>query len=236
MPALTPYLHAARIYMQPAERARIWPPLLVIGLTGGIASGKSTVSRMLQEVGAEIIDADRIGHEVVQPGRPALAEVIAAFGPEYLMADGTLDRRALGAHVFTHPAARRILNRLMHPRIRVELEKRLAALQRKPPRSRIVVIEAAVLIEAGWTDGVDRVVVIRAQQSTQTARLIAERGLTPAAAQARIRSQIPLSRRLRAADEVLNGDQSLEALREEVRRVWAGWIAAAQGEEARHKT
>jgi dephospho-CoA kinase len=190
---------------------------------------------MLQELGAEIIDADRIGHEVVEPGRPALAEVIGAFGSQYLNTDGTLNRRELGALVFNDSRARKTLNRIMHPRIRSGLEERLKAIQRRPPHSRIVVIEAAVLVEAKWTDGVDRVVAINAQQSTQVARLIAERRLTPAAAAARIRSQIPLSRRLRAADEVLNGEQSLEALREDVRRSWERWTELAQGEEARLK-
>ena len=219
--------------MQPAAKPRIWPPLYVIGLTGGIASGKSTVSRMLRDLGAEIIDADRIGHEVVEPGRPALAEVISAFGPEYLLSDGNQDRSRLGALVFSDSGARSTLNRIMHPRIRAGLEERLKALQRRPPRSRIVVIEAAVLIEAKWTDGVDRVVAISAQQSTQVARLIAERGLTLAAAEARIRSQIPLSRRLQAADEVLNGEQSLEALRGDVRRRWERWTELTRDEKAR---
>lgn len=214
------------------DRPRIWPPLLVIGLTGGIASGKSTASRMLKSLGAEIIDADQIGRDIVEPGQPALAEVIAAFGSQYLLPDGTLDRRALGALVFTDARARKNLNRLMFPRIRANLEKQLLSLQRRPPRAQIVVVEAAVLVEAEWTESVDRVVVIRAQQSTQVARLIAERGLTPAAAEARIRSQVPLSRRLRAADEVLNGDQSLESLQEDVRRLWERWTELARCDEA----
>jgi dephospho-CoA kinase len=218
--------------MQPAK-PRIWPALFVIGLTGGIASGKSTVSRMLRDLGAEIIDADRIGHEVVAPGCPALAEVIQAFGPDYLLPDGSLDRTALGALVFNDNRARETLNRVMFPRIRENLEMRLRALQRRPPRAQIVVVEAAVLVEAEWTRSVDRVVVIRAQQSTQVARLIAERGLTLAAAEARIRSQIPLTRRLSVADEVLNGELSLEELREEARRSWEGWVRLARGEEAR---
>jgi dephospho-CoA kinase len=220
--------------MKPApDKPRIWPPLLVIGLTGGIGSGKTTVSGMLRELGAEIIDADRVGREAVEPGRPALAEVIAAFGPKLLLPDGSLDRARLGAHVFTDARSRRVLNRIMFPRIRADLEERLRALQRRPPRAQIVVVEAAVLVEAGWTESVDRVVVIRAQQSTQVARLIAERGLTPAAAEARIRSQVPLSRRLRAADEVLDGEQTLAALREEVRRRWEFWTRLARGDQAR---
>ena len=209
--------------MHPDAKPRIWPPLYVIGLTGGIASGKSTVSRLLKDLGAEVIDADQIGKDVVEPGQPALAEVIAAFGPRYLQPDGSLDRAALGALVFNDKGSRHNLNRIMFPRIRAGLDERLRALQRRPPRSRIVVIEAAVLIEAEWTTSVDRVVVIRAQQSTQIARLIAERGLEPAAAEARVRSQIPLARRLRAADEVLDGEQSLESLREEVSCAWRRW-------------
>ena len=121
----------------------------------------------------------------------------------------------------------------MFPRIRANLEERLRALQRRPPAAQIVVVEAAVLVEAEWTKSVDRVVAISLQQSTQVARLIAERGLTPAAAEARIHSQIPLSRRLRAADEVLNGEQPLEALREEVRRRWGNWTGLVRGDEAR---
>ncbi|MBM3459037.1 MAG: dephospho-CoA kinase [Armatimonadetes bacterium] len=197
-----------------------WSPLVVVGVTGGIASGKSTVCRMLAELGAAPLNADDVGRAVVQPGEPALAELIAAFGPEFLAPDGTLRRRELGARVFSERAALRCLNRITHPRIEAGLRRRLETWARCPPTSGVVVLEAAVLIEAGWHRLVDRVIVVSAQPSTQVARLIAGLGLSSAEAEARIQAQLSASARIRHADYVLVGELPLTDLRLQVGRIW----------------
>jgi len=181
---------------------------VVAGLTGGIAAGKSTFARALAAQGAVVVNADAVGREVVAPGEPALAEIIAAFGGKYLQADGSLDRAALGQRVFGDPPALAALNRITHPRIRVRLEARLAALQRRPPTGRVVVVEAAILLEAGWGDAVDRVVLVSVQPSTQVRRLTAGLNLTEAEARARIASQMAPAARLRHADFVVSGESS----------------------------
>jgi dephospho-CoA kinase len=205
-----------------------WPPLVVVGLTGGIASGKSTVARMFAELGATVLDADDEGRAAVEPGEPALAELIAAFGSEYLTPAGRLDRPALGRRVFSDGKALQILNRITHPRIAERLRTRLKGLadaarngEAGPPNdARVVIVEAAVLIEAGWAILMDKIVVTQSQHSTQVSRLIARSGLTAAQAEARVRSQIPSSTRLRHADFVLDGELSLSETREQVRSLW----------------
>jgi dephospho-CoA kinase len=194
---------------------------VVAGLTGGIASGKSTVAGMFRELGATVLNADDEGRAVVAPGEPALAELVAAFGPEYLRPDGTLDRAKLGARIFARRSDRLLLNRITHPRIADRLRQKLYGFQGTPPRPPVVVIEAAILLEAGWGRFVDRIVVVAAQQTTQMARLIADHGLTSEGAERRIRSQITLAERLRHADYRINGELALDQTRREVRAVWS---------------
>lgn len=197
-----------------------WPPLLVVGLTGGIASGKSTVAGMLRELGATVISADAEGHAVTAAGEPGLAEVVAEFGPRFLRPDGSLDRKALGRRVFGSRRDLETLNRITHPRIRARLEQRLRELAKRPPSPPIVVVEAAILVEAGWHTAVDRVLVVAVQPSTQEHRLIAGFGLEPAEAQARVRSQMPAARRLRYADHILNGELPLPRLHSDAASLW----------------
>lgn len=221
-------LPSTRFAMPSSQPPLKWPPLLVVGLTGGIASGKSTMARMFGELGATVLNADDEGRAVVEPGEPALAELIAAFGLEYLTREGRLDRRALGAHVFSNPGGLQTLNRITHPRISARLRARLAdlaqAAQRKIPdaggAARIVVIEAAVLIEAGWNHLMDKIVVVQTQHSTQVSRLIAGPGLSAAEAEARVRSQIPLAARLRYADFILSGELPLSETHDHVCSLW----------------
>jgi dephospho-CoA kinase len=214
-----------------------WPPLLVVGVTGGIASGKTTAAAMLAELGATVLSADVEGRAVMEPGEPALAETIAEFGADYLTPEGRLDRRALGERVFRDPQALAALNRITHPRIRARLEARLEQLTRRPPRSHIVVVEAAILVEAGWVSAVDRVVVIAVQPSTQAHRLIAGFGLGETAAWQRVRAQLAPEERLRYADYRLDGELPLNELRGQVSIIWQDLcrLAAAQSlnEQAR---
>lgn len=199
---------------------RHWPPLLVVGLTGGIASGKSTVARMFGELGAVILNADAEGYDAVAPGAPALAEIVAHFGSGYLRPDGTLDRRALGERIFTSAPDRAALNRITHPRIAAQLSSKLDKLSRGRSGSRIVVLEAAILVEAGWDALVDKIIVVVTQPATQVSRLMTVLGLSASQAEARLHAQLPLHERLRHADYRVDGEAPLSQTRAQVHDIW----------------
>lgn len=182
------------------------PPLIVAGLTGGIASGKTTLARMFAERGCAVLDADRMGHEVIAPGEPALAEIVAAFGPEFLLPDGRLDRAALGARVFASRKDRESLNRMTHPRITKKLLKNIELLANRRPSKPVIIVEAALLIDAGWSRYVDEIIVVTAQHSEQVRRLMARSGLSRREAELRVRAQIPLHERLRHATYRVSGE------------------------------
>jgi dephospho-CoA kinase len=190
----------------------------IIGLTGGIGSGKSTVSRFLAELGATIIDADTIGHEVFKPGTEAWQEVVAAFGQQITATNGTIDRKKLGTRVFSDPEARTELNQIMHPRI-VEVVKARLEKYRKQGVS-VVVLEAPLLVEAGWTSFVDEVWVTTASEDTILKRLRERTGLSEAESRACIRSQLPPEEKRKQADVVIDTDCNLNELRTKVRELW----------------
>lgn len=187
-----------------------------IGLTGGIASGKSTVARMLAERGVPVIDADRLAREVVEPGTEALA-AIAARWPQ-VVREGRLDRKALGAIVFADPGERRALEAIVHPAIRRESERRMAALEAEGVP--LAVYEAALLIENGLDRVLDATVLVAAPEEVQVERLVARDGLDPEAARARIAAQLPLAEKRKRATFVIENDGDLATLRERVDRVW----------------
>ena len=191
----------------------------IVGLTGGIGSGKSTVAAFLAELGATVIDADKVGHDVYRPGTTGFRRVTEAFGPDVVAADGTIDRRALGALVFADPEARARLNALVHPLIAAELANRLGALRAAGP-ARPVVIEAAVLLEAGWRPLVDAIWVVSVSRETAIARVAATRGLDRAEIEHRIDAQTSDAERRRQADVVIENDGSLAALRAQVEKAW----------------
>lgn len=192
----------------------------VIGLTGGIGSGKSTVSRLLAELGAVIIDADKVGHEAFKPDTESWHEVVAAFGRQVLTPTGEIDREKLGAIVFDNPESLAQLNRIMHSRmydiIKVQLEKYR---QQGVP---VVVLEAALLLEADWTPQVDGVWVTVAPESTVLKRLMERTGLSEQQSLARIRSQMSNEARVKHADVVIDTDCSLDELKAKVEGLWEG--------------
>lgn len=191
---------------------------MLIGLTGGIACGKTTVAHMLRDRGALIIDADAIARDVVAPGTPGLAEVVAAFGPEVLDPHGALDRPALGRAVFADPAARARLEAILHPRIATESQRRIAAaLAADAP---LVVYDAALLVETGRADAFRPLVVVVAPPEMQRARLIARDGLGPAAAAARIAAQMPIAEKARHADHLIDNGGTLAATEAQVDALW----------------
>ena len=189
-----------------------------IGLTGGIASGKSTVVAALGGLGAETIDADRLGHATYEPGTETFAAVVAAFGEELVAADGTIDRGVLGQKVFGKPEEMKRLTDIVWPGIRAlaaaEL-RRLAA-----GGTAVAVLEAAVLIEAEWQDLVDEVWVVSASPEAARERLMARNQLTAEQADARIQSQIGNEERLTHADVVIDTDCPLDEVEARVRRAW----------------
>ena len=193
----------------------------VIGLTGGIGSGKSTVSQFLAELGAVIIDADRVGHEAFKPGTELWQEVVAAFGQQIVTSDGDIDRNKLGEMVFGNLDSLSRLNQIMHPRMYKMVEARIEEYRRQGVS--VVVLEAPLLIEANWTPLVDEVWVTVASEPTVLRRL-SERGggLSEPEALARIRSQLSLEERVKRADVVINNDGNLDELKARVRELWQG--------------
>ncbi len=191
----------------------------VIGLTGGIASGKSTVGRLLAERGAAIVDADRLARQIVEPGQPALAEIVARFGAAVLAADGTLDRKRLGAIAFADPAARADLNRITHPRIAAASQQAIATLA--DAGANVVFYEAALLVENRAHAALSGLVVVSVTPELQHQRLVERDRLTAEDAHARIRAQAPLADKLAAATWVIENHGDLAALVADVDRVVA---------------
>jgi dephospho-CoA kinase len=191
--------------------------MLLVGLTGGIASGKSTVSAMLAERGAEIVDADHIARQVVMPGTPAWCKIRDHFGPGVLHPDGQIDRQALADQVFADKSKLALLNEITHPAIFARIADRLEA---HHGQDVIVVLDAALLIEAGLAEGVDVVVVVSSPREIQVERLAA-RGVGERDASNRIAAQLGPEQRLARADVVVDNSGSLEDLGRRVDEVWA---------------
>ena len=189
----------------------------VVGLTGGIASGKSTVSAMFRELGAHVIDADQVARDVVEPGTPGLEEVARRF-PAVVDASGRLDRPELGRRVFADPTERRALEAIVHPRIREEVARRLEALARSGES--VALYDAALLIENGLQKGMDGVIVVWAPESLQRSRLAARDALDEAAVTARLQAQLPLADKRAHATWVVDNGGSLDETRAQVRRIW----------------
>lgn len=194
----------------------------LIGLTGGIASGKSTVSRMLRELGAHVLDADELAREAVAPGSPALEEISGRF-PFAVAPDRTLDRAKLGEWIFSRPEERAALEAILHPRIRELFRQRTEALTRAGVRE--VVYEAPLLIENGLDALMDAVLLVAAPREVQLSRLMARNQLTRAQAEARLASQLPLEEKVKRATVVIDNADDLARTREQVERAWQALTA-----------
>jgi len=192
--------------------------MVVIGLTGGICTGKSTVSGFLAELGAVIISADEIGHEALQPSSATWEQVVAAFGTDILKNGGEIDRQKLGGIVFKDAGAMSELNRIMHPAMHGVVEERVRTLEAEG--AAVVVLEAPLLVEADWLDLVDEVWVTVASESTVVERCSSRSGLSEVQARERISSQLSSEDRVRYADVVIDTDVSLNEVRQRVREVW----------------
>jgi len=190
----------------------------VIGLTGGVGTGKTTVSRMLQELGAVLVDADAVGHQSYLPGTPAWKDLIAAFGEGILLPTQEIDRRKLGGIVFSDPAKLTQLNSIVHPRMRDIIHKQLEELRRQGVK--VAVLEAAVLFEAKWEGLATEVWVTDAPEETVVPRLRARSGWTEEQSRARIAAQLPRAERLRRAQVVINTDVPWEEVKRQVKARW----------------
>ncbi|MGD9851341.1 MAG: dephospho-CoA kinase [Nitrospirales bacterium] len=193
--------------------------MVLVGLTGGLASGKSTIAGMFQGLGARIIDADQLARDVVQPGKPAWRDIKRHFGLKVLNADRTINRAALADVVFHHPPQLKILQHFIHPRVAREQAKQ-AAIIRQQTSDAVIVYDAALLIEAGAHRRMDHVIVVTADQATQIARACRRSGLSKAQALRRIRQQLPLRQKLQYADTVLDGTWPRARLRRIVQALY----------------
>jgi dephospho-CoA kinase len=194
--------------------------MYVIGLTGNIATGKSTVARLLRACGAEVIDADRLAHALMAPGTPVWQAIRRTFGPGVIAPDGMIDRRTLGRVVFGDPRALARLEAIVHPAVGAALQERLQELQGRPQPPPVVVVEAIKLVESGLTRLCDALWLVVAPREVQLERLVRRRGLTPAEADVRIDAQPPAEPKRALASVVLENAGSLENLR---RQVWQAW-------------
>lgn len=194
-------------------------PVLMVGLTGGIGSGKSAVSRLLAEHGAVVIDADLVAREVVEPGTEGLAKVVAEFGEQVLRPDGSLDRPTLGSLVFADPAKLAALNAIVHPLIGHRTAELLA--RAREAGATVLVHDVPLLVESHLAEGYDAVVVVAADPETQLHRLTRLRGMSVHEARQRIAAQAPLADKLAVATHVISNDGPLEELGPQVDRLWA---------------
>lgn len=190
--------------------------MLRVGLTGGIGSGKSEVARLLASHGAVVVDSDRLAREVVAPGTPGLAAVVDAFGEEFLDDGGALARDRLAALVFADAAARERLNAIVHPLVAAAAAERLAGV----PEDAVVVQDVPLLVEAGLAPAFDVVVVVDVPREVQLDRLVRQRGMSPADAEARIAAQATREERLAVADHVIPNDGTLAELAQRVSSLW----------------
>jgi len=195
--------------------------MITIGLTGGIASGKSTVSAMLAELGAFVVDADKIAREIVAPHQPAYNDIVAEFGPQVLDAAGNLNRQVLAEIIFNDVIAKQRLERITHPRIR---QRMLELRDSVRGRYEVVVFDVPLLIEKGWGEIVDTIWVVYVNRATQIARLMARDRLTREQAEARIANQMSLDEKVKYADVVIDNNRDVDHLRRQVLAAWQSII------------
>jgi dephospho-CoA kinase len=205
-------------------------PLYLIGLTGNIACGKSTVLGLLQQRGAAVIDADRVTHELQQPGQPVYRQIVETFGPDILLEPGgAIDRRRLGSIVFSDPAQLRRLEQIVHPAVRATLTAWLdqQAREASPDRPRVAVIDAIKLLESGWKPFCNAIWVVICRPDQQEARLISTRGMSAEEARTRIAAQPPQEQKVAQADLVIDNSGGLE---QTVAQVDAAWRKIIEGQ------
>ena len=192
---------------------------IIAGLTGGIASGKSTVSRMLDEAGARIVDADHHAHLAVRKGQPAWQDIVQHFGSTILQPDGEIDRNALAAIVFNEKKAKAALNEMVHPRVSEAMQKDIETIAANHPGD-LIVLDVPLLIESGWHEAMPIVILVYVPEQTQRIRLMQRDGLTASDAEARIRAQMPIDAKREHADFIIDNSGHYETTRDQVVRIY----------------
>jgi dephospho-CoA kinase len=193
--------------------------MLLVGLTGGIGSGKSLVAQMFKQLGAYLIDADELAHKAVEPGHPVLNRIVEAFGPEILNPDRTLNRAKLGRVVFDQPEKRELLNSIVHPYVFMEEERQQKEIAQKDPKA-IVLFDAALLIETGSYQLMDKVILVTIDRRKQISRIMRRDGLSREEAVKRIGAQMPQAKKKSKADYIIDGGQPPKAVEDQVRKVY----------------
>lgn len=211
-----------RIFVQSVKnRDKVWCGgrwMYTIGLTGGIASGKSTISGMLREFGAYIIDADEIARKIVMPNQPAWHGIVAHFGTEILLPDGKINREILGAKIFKNKAERQCLEKITHPHIKEEMQKSIA--HAKSIGESVIVLDVPLLFESGWSKMVDGIWVVYVEKEIQLSRLMERNQLTRQQAQERVDAQMSLDEKVKQADVVIDNNLDIEHARMQVATAW----------------
>jgi dephospho-CoA kinase len=193
--------------------------VIVAGLTGGIATGKSTVAAIFQQSGARLIDADRIARDAVRQGTPAYAEILAHFGAGILLPEGEIDRKRLAEIIFSNLAQKRLLEGIVHPRVKAETTRQLDRIRQEQPGA-TVILDVPLLFESGLNCGLEEIIVVYAPEAVQIRRLMARDGLTEAEAQARIRAQMPIESKKARATRVIDNSGDLENTRAQTMEVY----------------
>lgn len=202
--------------------------MLKVGLTGGIASGKTTVAEMFSARSCRVFSADRIAHELIARGQPAYEELVRTFGREIVGPDGAIDRQRLAATVFTDPSRREQLNRIVHPQVITEIEKQFTRLARAEPRA-VALLEAALLVESGYHRRLDKLVVTWCRPEQQVERLMKQAGLSRTQAEQRVAAQFSSEEKRRHADYAIDCSRSLEATEAQVEKIWQELRQLAEG-------
>ena len=192
--------------------------MVVIGVTGGLGSGKSTVAAMFKALGAKVLDADKIAHQLMRPGAACFNKIVRVFGKD-ILASGKVDRKKLAACVFINPERRRRLERIIHPAVRQVIRDEIKK-QKKYRGNRVMVIDVPLLFEAKLDADVDYSVVVTAQRAKQLARAAQHLGITPAEAKRRIKAQMPLRQKIRLADIIIDNNGTFKQTQKQVRQIW----------------
>ena len=199
---------------------------LIIGLTGGIVGGKSTVASMFRDLGAKIIDADKLGHSVILPNKPAWKKIVKIFGKDILQNDLTIDREKLGKIVFANQALLKKINEVTHPEITKIIKKEInLARNATSNQEKVLIVDAALVYEAEMDGLMDKIIVVYINEDEQVKRLIKRNNLSKEEALQRVRSQIPMEEKAKMADYVIDNSNSLDKTREQVEKIWQSLVS-----------
>lgn len=202
--------------------------MIQAGLTGGIATGKSTVSGIFRQAGAIIIDADEIGHQSILKGLPAWREIVGHFGHAILRSDGEINRRLLGNIIFNDEEKKQILNRIVHPQVMQEISRQLAPIEKESPTA-VIILDVPLLIDVGWHRDVQEVILVYSPEEIQLQRLMARDGLSQKDAIARIRSQMPIEEKKRHASIIIDNSGDLKNTRKKTLAVYGYLVKKGEG-------